>query len=120
MQQEQPSDCSLITVAMGTITSPLTTSKGQNKPQQWQQETEPVRAYREQARSAKGTAGMLAKTTKGVQPPEERESLRAWGRAEERGLSPDGKHPHEEQSQTRKHQNIHSRCTTLLRQNIWK
>lgn len=60
-------------------------------------------AYREHARSAKGTAGVLATTNKGVQPPEEYESLRGWGRAEERGLSPDGKHPREQQSQTRKH-----------------
>lgn len=65
-----------------------------------------MRAYREQASSAKGTAGVLANTTKRVQQQEEGESLRAWGRAEERSLSPDGKHP-QMSSQIRKHQNTH-------------
>lgn len=56
-------------------------------------------AYREQAISAKGTAVVLATITKGIQQHKECESLRAWRRegsvwrrAEERVLSPDGKH----------------------------
>lgn len=83
-----------------------TTARGDNR------ETEPVLAYQEQAMSAEGTTVVLATTTKRGQQHEESESPRAWrraagGEAEKRGLSPNGKHPPEEQSQTRKHQNNH-------------
>lgn len=69
----------LIAVAVGTITSPGTTSKRQNHRSCGSRKTEPMQAHREQVRSAKGTAGVLATTTKRVQQQEEGESLGPGG-----------------------------------------